>query len=237
MLLKTILFITILGVLFSCDNNNNTSVQQLQNQMDKAIDYNDYYTAIYYAHELLALKPDSDSTAVQLAELYKVTKNYAGAIKVAEELLPKADQAKQLVLWQLKAESLSASRDYGGAIAAYNTLKGIDKDEDKELEYLYEIGVLYFQGRDIQNGIQTMEQVRSLPNSKTTLTKIRSDWGEDNVSYYLAALNFIGYIKIETKEFEAAELIYKEIESSGVPFKLAAGNQQLLEQRKAKLTK
>jgi hypothetical protein len=235
MLLKIILFIAILGVLFSCDNNNNTSVQQLQNQMDKAIDYNDYYTAIYYAHELLALKPDSDSTAVQLAELYKVTKNYAGAIKVAEELLPKAKQTEQLVLWQLKAESLSASRNYGEAIAAYNTLKGIDKG--KELEYLYEIGVLYFQGRDIQNGIQTMEQVRSLPNSKTTLTKIRSDWGEDNVSYYLAALNFIGYIKIETKEFEAAELIYNEIESSGVPFKLAAGNQQLLEQRKAKLTK
>lgn len=235
MFLKTILYIILLGLLFSCSNNNNTSVEQLQGQLEKAIDYNDYYTAIYYAHELLALKPDNDSTAVQLAELYKVTKNYAGAIKVVEELLPKANQAEQRVLWNLKAESLSASRDYVGAIAAYNTLKGMDKS--KELEYLYEIGVLYFQGRDVQNGIQIMEQVKSLPNSKTTLMKIRSDWGEDNISYYLAASNYIGYIKIETKDFEAAEAIYKEIKSSGVPFKLAEGNQKLLEQRKEKLTK
>ncbi|MBL4650747.1 MAG: hypothetical protein JKY03_13535 [Aureispira sp.] len=235
MLIKTILYTVLLGFLFSCSNNNSTSVQQLQGRLDKAIDYNDYYTAIYYAHELLALKPGNDSTGIQLAELYKVTKNYAGAIKVAEELLPKATPAEQLILWELKAESLAASRNYGGAIAAYNTLNGIDKS--KELEYLYEIGVLYFQGRDIQNGSQTMKQVCSLPKSKTTLTKIQSDWGNDNVSYYLAALNYIGYIKIETKDFEAATAIYKEIETSGVPFKLAAGNQKMLEKRKGQLSK
>lgn len=235
MRIKTILYTVLLGLLFSCNNNSSTSAEQLQSQLDKAIDYNDYYTAIYYAHELLALKPDNDSTAVQLAELYKVTKNYAGTIKVAEELLPTATPAEQLILWTLKAESLAASRNYGGAIAAYNTLKGID--ESKKLEYLYEIGVLYFQGRDVQNGSQTMKEVCSLPESKTTLTQIRSDWGDDKVSYYLAALNYIGYVSIETEDFEAATAIYKEIKTSGVPFKLAAGNQQLLEKRKGQATK
>ncbi|WP_052594897.1 lipopolysaccharide assembly protein LapB [Aureispira sp. CCB-QB1] len=233
--LKITLYSILFGLFVSCTNNNTTSTEQLQVQLDKAIGYNDYYTAIYYAHELLAINPNLDSTAIQLAELYKVTKNYAGAIKVAEELIPKVTLEEQLVLWTLKAESLTASRNYPEAIAAYNVLKGLDKT--KALEYLYEIGVLYFQARDIQNGIQTMEQVRDLPASKTTLTKIHSDWGEDNVSYYLAALNYIGYIKIETNDFDAATAIYDEITRLGVPFKLAAGNKKLLEQLKASTAK
>lgn len=226
-------FFIFMVIIFSACTNDTKSPNILQSKMDKAIGYNDYYTAIYYAHELLALEPKADSTAFQLVELYLITKNYSAVIKVADELLPKADANKQKQLWQIKAGAYANSRDFASAIAAYDTLSQLNKD--KELDYLYEIGVLYFQGRNVEKGIETMQKVAANPLSRTTTTTIRSDWGEDKVPYYLAALNYIGYIQIETQNIEKAEAIYQEITQAKIPFKLAEGNMKLLAQRKAKL--
>lgn len=235
--MKTTLYILIILLigLNSCDNNKANSREQLQAKMKKAIDYVDYYTAIYYAHELLALDAAADSTAIQLAELYNVTQNTVGAIKLADELLPKVGKEEQVRLWLIKATSFENARNYPKAIAAYEQLASLDPV--KEVDCLYEIGVLFFQGKDIENGIKTMQKVVQHPDAKTRQTTIRSDWGEDKVSYYLAALNYIGYVYIETKKYTEAETIYAEINQSGTPFKLAKGNQQLLVQRKAKSKK
>ncbi|MCP4443194.1 MAG: hypothetical protein GY810_30175 [Aureispira sp.] len=228
-------FFILIAMVFVACTNDTKSPDVLQSKMAKAISYNDYYTAIYYAHELLDLDNKVDSTAFQLVELYLITKNYAGAIKMANELLPNANAERQKQLWKIKADAFSKSRDYASAITAYDTLVHLDKD--KELDCLYEIGVLYFQGRSIQKGMEAMQKVIANPLSRTTMTTIRSDWGEDKVPYYLAALNYIGYVQIETKKFLEAEAIYEEIVQAKIPFKLAEGNMKLLEQRKAQLTK
>jgi hypothetical protein len=228
MLYRFTLFFFAITLLISC-NNSTKNAASLQGQIDTAISYNDINTAIYYSHELIALEGTADSVSVRLAGLYMLNKNYVGATKLAEELLPTSSKENQLKLWQIKAESFANAGVLGQAIAAYDTL-GLLHPQNA-LDYKYEIGVLYFKARDIQRGVSTMQEVIQNPASKTKQTKIRSDWGEEQVSYYLAALNYIGYIKIETKQFEDAAKIYAEIQNSGTPFKLAANNMSLLKKR------
>lgn len=230
MTLRTLPLLIIILILSAC--NNSDSSQKLIAKFEKAIDYGDSYTAIFYAHEILAKEQKNDTITLKLLNLYNITKNHTSSVNLANEILPRLKNREKVEVLNIKARNLSALGQVEKAIETYDELHKIDTKNS--IQYLYEIGTLYFKIRKIQKGIAAMQQIVDNPESRTLLTTIQSDWGRDKVPYYLAALNYVGYIYIETENFNKADKIYKKIKSTNVPFKLANGNIKLLEQRKTK---
>ena len=220
-------------VTVACNPPKNTTY--LEEQFDKAVYYNDNWTAILYLHEIMALEPENNTVYTRLADLYYNTANFTGCIKAADIALTKANDLEKKDLYFAKVRAHKALGNKLEAIAVLDTLIALDKERD--LEYLYETAVLYFEFQDLSNAQIRMEQVLRHPTATQAKKELESDLGLDQVSYALAASNFIGYIKIVTGELEAAEQIYQEILRQTKEFKLANNNILLLEQEKLRKAK
>jgi tetratricopeptide (TPR) repeat protein len=223
----------ICSLIVACSPSKN--VPYLEEQFDKAIYYNDNWTAICYLHEIMALEPENNTVYTRLTDLYYNTGNFTGCIKTADIALKKANDLEKKDLYFAKVRSYKALGEKLEAIAVLDTLITMDKERD--IEYTYETAVLYFEFKDLSNAQIRMERVMSHPTATQAKKELRSDLGVDQVSYYLAASNFIGYIKIVTGELEAAEQIYQEILRQTKEFKLANNNIILLEQEKLRKAK
>ncbi len=222
----------ILCILHACSPSKNAPY--LEDQFDQAVAFDDNWTALYYLHEIRALQPNNNTVYTRLADIYAKTGNHTGALKAADIALKKANKLEKKDLLFVKVRSYKGLGKRLEAIAVLDSLVTIDKE--RALEYLYETAVLYFEFSDLANAQMRMEQVLRHPSAMQTQKELNSDLGLDQVNYYLAASNFIGYIKIATGDFVTAEQIYQAIFRQTETFKLAQNNYQLLQQKK-KLSK
>jgi tetratricopeptide (TPR) repeat protein len=225
--------IGIISLLTACNSPKNTPY--LEEQFDKAITFNDNITAIYYLHEIRAAEPKNNSVYIRLGDLYSKMGNYKGALTAIKVALRKANELETKDLLFAQVRSHKGLKQHKEAIAILDTLCLLDKERD--IEYKYEIAILAFEAKDLQNALVRMNDVLKHPTAGEVRKVLNSDLGQDNVSYYLAALNFIGYIKIATGDFDTADKIYAEILSKTQAFKLANSNYQLLVQEKERKAK
>ncbi len=227
------LFIVLILMSTSCSSPKNAPY--LEEQFDKAISFNDNITAVYYLHELMGLDSENNSIYIRLGDLYSKMGNYKGSISAIEIALTKSNKLETKDLLFAKVRSYKGLNQKKEAIQVLDSLCILDKE--RELEYRYEIALLYFESKDLKNAVSRMSEVLKNPMSAQIKKELKSDLGKDKISYYLAALNFIGYIKIITGELEEAEQIYQEILKQTKDFKLANNNIKLLEQEKLRKAK
>jgi len=225
--------IGIVGLVAACSSPKNAPY--LEEQFDKAMTFNDDITALYYLHEIMALDSKNNSVYIRLGDIYSKVGNYKGAIKAIDIALKKANELETKDLLFTKVRSHKGLQQKKEAIGILDTLCLLDKE--RELEYRYEIAVLYFEQQDLQNALDRMNEVLNAPTAAQVKKKLNSDLGQDDVSYYLAAQNFIGYIKIVTGDFDAADLIYSNIFKQTQDFQLANNNFKLLVQEKERKAK
>ena len=62
--------------------------------------------------------------------------------------------------------------------------------------------------------------------------EISSDYGKEVVTYKIASLNFMGFIKMQEGKLNDSENYYKELFKSTIDFKLAKNNYILLKNNK-----
>lgn len=225
--------IGILVFLSACSSPKNAPY--LEEQFDKAMTFNDNITAVYYLHEIRTLEPENNSVYIRLGDLYSKMGNYKGALTAIEIALKKANDLETKDLLFAKVRSHKGLRQNTEAVAVLDTLCLLDKE--RAIEYKYEIAVLYFEAKDLQNALIRMNDVLRHPTAAQVSKELNSDLGKDNVSYYLAALNFIGYLKIATGDFASADKIYADIFNQTQEFKLANSNYKLLLQEKERKAK
>ena len=233
--MKTYLYsvVGLILIVSACSSPKNAPY--LEEQFDKAVSFNDNITAVYYLHELMSLDPENNNIYIRLGDLYSKMGNYKGAISAIYIALKKSNELETKDLLFAKVRSLRGLEQKKEAIQVLDSLCTLDKD--RALEYRYEIAILYFESKDLTNAVSRMYEVLNNPMSSQIKKDLNSDLGDDKVSYYLAALNFIGYIKIVTGELEAAEQLYQQILNQTKEFKLANNNIKLLEQEKARKAK
>jgi tetratricopeptide (TPR) repeat protein len=204
------------------------TVSHLENKYSRAIQLDDYYTAIVYLHELQDLDTDNNTVYKRLANCYYKIKAYESAIKAVDVALKPANKLEQQKLLFIKAKSLVELNNYVDAVAVYTQL--MEVEPKRALEYRYEIGVLYKAHGDIGNAILQMEQNVKDPLARLLQREIVLGEGKvELVTYYHASLNFIGAIQIEANDLMAAQKIYQKLfEDSNISFVLARQNYQIL---------
>lgn len=204
------------------------TVSHLENKYDRALQLDDYQTAIVYLHEIQDLDTDNNTVYKRLANCYYKLKKYPSAIKAIDIALKEANSLEQQVLLQTKVKSLTELRKYSDAVAIYDTL--ITLDSKGELEYRYEIGVLYKAQGDLGSSIVEMQKNLQHPLAKLVQREIILEQQTESVSYYHACLNFIGACQIQGNNLAAAQRTYNLLRKDRIPFKLAEENYQILQE-------
>lgn len=208
------------SVLVSCDSTNK-QVELQKRVYKKAVEINDYYTAITAAQQIVAI--DSQSTFMDsIAALYYLVGNDYGVEKIATECLlirPKAIEVKRVL-----AKAQKNMGKYSDAILTYQEL--IKDDESSTIEYEYSIGECFFFIENFQSCLEYMKKVTDKEQSSTKEIELIFNQKRQKVSYYLAAMNTIAYVLTISGNPDQGIALYKQILERKPDFGLANSNYQ-----------
>ncbi len=203
------------------------TASHLEGKYERVRELGDFYTAIVYLHELQDLGGETHSVYRRLAKCYFEVQNYAPAIKAADKILEDANELEKKDLLLIKAKSYTELAQYTDAIGVYDALALIDKD--LELEYLYQTGVLYNAYGDLGSASLRMQEIIKNPLARLVQKNLAFDNAPpEQVTYYQAALNFIGVVQMQAKDLEQARLTYEQLLKEPKPFRLAMENYNTL---------
>lgn len=199
----------------------------LEGKYERARKLGDLHTAIMYLHELHDLEGETHAVYRRLANCYFEVGNYGSAIKAVDEILEDANKLEKKDLLLIKAKSYTELAEYTEAVGAYDALTLIDKERD--LEYIYQTGVLYNAYGDLGNAILRMQKILKNPLARLAQKELKFDNAPSElVTYYQAALNFIGVVQMQAKDLGQALLTYEQLLKEPKPFRLAMDNYNAL---------
>lgn len=204
------------------------TVSHLENKYNRALQLDDYNTAIVYLHEIQDLDADNNTVYKRLANCYYKINAYESAVKTVDIALKEANKLEQERLLLIKAKSLVELKNYLDGVGVYTTLATIDPK--RALEYRYEMGVLYKAHGDFGNALLQMEKNVNDPLAKLLQREIvLGDGNVEFVTYYHASLNFIGALQVQANDLFAAQKTYEKLfEDQNISFVLARQNYQVL---------
>lgn len=203
------------------------AIPHIEGKYERAYVLEDYHTALVYLHELYDLEGPTHSIASRMAFCYFKVANYNACIKKIEKALEKANDIEKLDLLVLKAETYTLNNQYLEAIGTYRELISFNKKH--ELEYLYQISVLYNATKDFGNSLLYANKVINHPLARTVEKRIElSKTLIETVSYYEAAMNYKGAIKINANDWLGALQTYEKLLTENPKFELAQKNYQLV---------
>lgn len=199
----------------------------IEGKYERARQLEDYHTAIVYLHELRDLGGETHSVYRRLATCYFKTQNYNSAILAADVILDEANELEKKDLLLIKAKSYTEAVEYTNAIGAYDALTKIDPE--RALEYTYQTGILYNAHGDLGNSIIRLQQIIDNPLAKLVEKEIKSPSDQiELVTYYQAALNFMGVVQMRAGDLAQAQKTYQVLLQEPKVFQLAIQNYQQL---------
>ena len=218
--MKHLLFLTTFCIMLSCKDQ----VAHLESNYKKAVKLKDYSTAVTYALQLTELNSDASNTYLDsLYSLYIKTGRLIPIIETGNLILERGANSN---ISKVLAEAYSQMGDYEKRIEHLQLLK---KDNTDSLDINYEIGTAYYALEKWTECGKYLNKVIKDPASTTELKVVGLGDQKEQVPYYSAAMNILGFISIRQKNFVQADKIYQEIFSTAPNFKLAKNNYTLLQ--------
>lgn len=231
MLIKSKLFSSAAILMFlitSCiTNNTKKQVELEQTLFSRAVEVNDFQSAIYAANKLVLLGPTQKYYYDSLANLYYNIGNYHAASTVAEATL-KDHTSKDL--FNIAAYSKFNMNQFEDASILLQDLIAVDSIN--KVNYLYDIGVCFFNIGNGESAFSYMKKVMDEPSSRMQKKQFFVDNKTEETYYYVAALNTMGFIYMQEERYDEAEELYLELFKIDPDFKLAKNNYTLLQQLK-----
>lgn len=197
----------VVSLLLSSCNSGTDQVKHHKSVLERAVIINDHQTAISTLHQLISLEPSSKLWRDSLAVVYFGANMMEQAFMASKISLSSAQKNPSERLLRVAAESSKVlglqdeSLKYHLRLLEYNPNSTV---------LLYDIGLLYFGLFQLEVGMEYMERVIANPLSKEQkVTLFLENNQSQQVSYFAAANNVIGYGCIELKRYEDAKAAFE----------------------------
>lgn len=224
----TALYLSVALLLSSCASSDG----QKQVQTDVLLNaqrMGDHQAAIQAIHNLMAMYPDEAMWRDSLALTYFRARRYEQAYAASKVSLVGARHDRSEQLLRVAAESSKVLGMHDESLKLHLRLLEFTPDNPV---LLYDIGLLYYSLLQLEVGIQYMDRVIALPTSSELQLMVRSEKGEQEVSYLVAALNAKGYGLTELQQFAEAEQALTRALEMNSGFENARSNMAYLQGRR-----
>ena len=227
---KSLFIALIIAFSISCSQNNAEIHWEVY---DNALSYNDASTAIMALHQIKALEPYNEEVNDTLANIYFKAGMYQSSLKIAKEVL--SSKPNHLKITLIAGESANKLGAVDQAIEYYE--KWLTQNPE-DIAVLYSTAVNYFSlnqnSKEKPHSGKIKEylgKIVSLPQSREIGLPFAVNESQNQlISYYGAALNVLGYLKMEEGSYQEAKNYFDEALKNDPEFSLAKNNRTLLNQ-------
>lgn len=223
-------FVAVLFVslgLASCKSGSDP-VAHHQSVLERAVIMNDQPTAISTLHQLITLEPTNALWRDSLAVVYFTANMMEQAFLASKLSLSAAQKNPSERLIRVAAES---SKVLGMQDESLKYHLRLLEYRPNSLVLQYDIGLLYFGLLQLEVGMEYMERVIADAGSKEEKITLFLEGGQSQqVSYFAAAHNVIGYGNIELKNYGAAKTALETALEADPEFRNAMANYGYLKQ-------
>lgn len=200
--MKKLLFISVLTVLFAC------------NQPTKTTDYNqlylnsmavkDYHTAISALQTLLLTDSNNAAYLDTLPELYAAVKNYSACDFYTSKALVANPQSEKFL--QLKALCAQQDGRFEEELDIYNKLYA----STNKLTYLYQITAYQFGSGQMEQAVGNLAKIESLmANTTDSVDFLISETEKQKVPLKAAIYNMKAYMEAQKRNLPGAKKYFE----------------------------
>ena len=198
-----------------------------QRSYQQALKYYDYQAATQSLYAMMVIKPEREDLKDSLANLFFAGQRYVQAYFVSEEILKKEPGKNNIrEILALSKQNLGLSKE---SLGDYEILWA----SEKKLYYLYQICILQYQLKRINECLSSLELLISQPNAINESVNIRNqgDRSQD-VPMKAAAYNIKGICAMEMNLLDLAQSSFDLALDAFPQFELAAANRDVVQQQR-----
>lgn len=193
--------------------------------LSQALNMGDMTTSIVAVQSLISRDTANVIYLDTLSMLYQNTNNQFGLLQVSKKLL--TINPNNMMAQENFATAAKSLQLYQDALNSYSQLYGLTNNT----RYLYEVGDIYYRVNNAAQGRQIFEQILNNPKSKTDVVPMLV--GQNNVLQVpvaAAALNYVGFVEAQQKNYEVAKNLYTKALEVFPGFIIAKNNLANLEE-------